>query len=106
MAILDQVDRLQILVIDRVVLTHQGERGLVMKVRSLPPHLLMRLGQQCDRFAPAVAATLSACDSPLCRRERMFCFAIPARVENARAVGERSERFDAEVYPGLLAGGR
>jgi hypothetical protein len=34
--------------------------------------------------------------------ERPHCCAIPARREDAHAIGARSERLDAEVYPGLL----
>jgi hypothetical protein len=39
----EHIADLHVLVIDRVVLTHEGERGLVVEVLSLPPHRLLRL---------------------------------------------------------------
>ena len=59
MVILHHVGGLEILVIDRVVLTHKCERRLVVKVAPLASHRLMRLGEQCDRLAPAVTAPLA-----------------------------------------------
>src|SRR5262245_32618055 len=46
MVILHHIDGLQVLMIDRVVLAYQRQRRLVVKVRSLPPHFLMRLGKE------------------------------------------------------------
>ena len=45
MVVLEHVGRLQVLVIDRIVGSHQGQRRLVVKVLSLAAHLLMRFGQ-------------------------------------------------------------
>jgi hypothetical protein len=42
----DHVGRLQVLMIDGVILAHQLERYLVVEVLSLSLHLLMRLRQQ------------------------------------------------------------
>ena len=42
MVVLEHVGRLQVFVIDGVVLAHEGERRLMAKVPSLALHLLMR----------------------------------------------------------------
>jgi len=52
----DHIADLQVLVIDHIIGAHECERRLVMKVLPLAAHLQMRLGQQCNGFAPAVAA--------------------------------------------------
>ena len=41
----DQVGRLQVLMIDRVVCAHQGKRRLMVEVLSLATHFLMRFRQ-------------------------------------------------------------
>jgi hypothetical protein len=58
--ILEHIADLQIFVIDGVVLAHEGERRLMVKVPPLALHLLMRFGQQCYRLAPPVAALLAS----------------------------------------------
>jgi hypothetical protein len=63
--ILHHVGGLQVLVIDRVLLTQKGERGLVVEILPLTPHVLMCLGQERHRLAPAVTAALAARDTPL-----------------------------------------
>jgi hypothetical protein len=59
MVVPDHIGRLQVLMRDHVVLTHQRERRLVVKVLPLAPDLLVRLGQQYDRLAPAIAPFLA-----------------------------------------------
>jgi hypothetical protein len=44
--VLDHIADLQIFVIDGVVLAHECERRLMVKVPPLASHLLMRFGQQ------------------------------------------------------------
>ncbi len=83
MAILHHVGGLEILVIDRVVLTHECVRRLVVKVAPLASHRLVRFGEECDRLASAVAASLAARDTPSRRLERTLGFSIPARVKDA-----------------------
>src|SRR5262249_18153885 len=90
---------------DHVVLTHDGERRLVMKILPLASHRLMRLRQQCHSLAPAITPFLASCDAPLCRLQRLFSLAIPAGVEDAPAVRQCSESFNAKVYAGFLSGG-
>src|SRR6516165_5711314 len=104
--ILEHVGRLQVLMIDHVVLTHERERRLVMKILPLTSYFLMRLGEQYHCLAPAMTPFLAARDTTLRGLERAFRLAIPARREDARAIGERSERLDAEVDPGFLSRGR
>ena len=62
----------------------------------------MRLGEQGDGLSPAIAALLAPRDTPLRGLERPFGFAIPAGMEDARAIGQRGEGFDAQIYPRLL----
>jgi hypothetical protein len=51
----------------------------MVKVRSSAAHLLMRLGQQRHRLAPASAAFLAATHPALGRFQRPFRLAIPTR---------------------------
>src|SRR5262249_39710602 len=44
--VLEPVGRLQVFVIDRIVLLNELERNLMVEVLSLPPHLQMSLGEQ------------------------------------------------------------
>jgi hypothetical protein len=62
---LHQVGGLEVLVRDRVVLADELECALVVNVLPLAPDLLMRLGQDLHRLAPALAALLPARDPPL-----------------------------------------
>jgi hypothetical protein len=61
----EHVGRLQVLVIDRVVLPNQRQRCLVMEVCSLASHLLVRFGEQLDRLAPTVTSLLATGDPAL-----------------------------------------
>ncbi len=73
-----------------------------MEVLALPAHVLMRLGEQRDRLAPAIAALLPATHAALGRLEAALRLAIPAGMEDACPVGESGEGFQAKVYAGLL----
>jgi hypothetical protein len=86
MVILEHVGRLQVFVINCVVLTNQLERCLVMEVLPLALHFLMRLGEQCHRLAPTCAAFLAARNTPLRGLQRAFGFALPTGGEDARTV--------------------
>jgi hypothetical protein len=81
---LDHAADLQILVIDRVILSNERSRRLMAEIRPLATYFLMRLGDQDNRFLAAVAALLAARDSPLCRFERAFGLAMPTGVKGAR----------------------
>src|SRR5262245_53548261 len=70
MVVPDHVADLQILVIDRVILTHKSERRLVMKISSLAAYALMRLGQQRYRLASAMTPLLAPRDATLGRFQR------------------------------------
>jgi hypothetical protein len=52
----DQVGRLQVFMINGVVLADERQRRLMVEVRTCATHPLMRSGKQVDRLAPAVAA--------------------------------------------------
>ncbi len=104
--VLHHVGRLQVFVIDRVVLTHQRQRRLVVEVGSCPPYPLMRLGEQLDRLSPAVAALLPPRHPPLGTLEVQFSHAEDARVGDLATVGQRSERLQPEVDTRFLPGKR
>jgi len=104
MLIPDHVGDLQVFVIDRVVLTHQLERRLVVKVGSLAAYRLMRPCQYSHRLAPAMAAFLAPTHPALRGFERAFRLAIPARREDAHAVRQGSEGFQPQVYTCSLPG--
>jgi len=57
--VLDHIGRLQRFVLDCVVLPHECERCLMVKVLSLAAHRLMLLGQESHCFASAVAPLLA-----------------------------------------------
>jgi hypothetical protein len=75
--ILNHVADLQVFVIHGVVLAHERERRLLMKVLPLSPDFLMRLGEQCYGLTPGY---------PTLRRfQRALGFALPAGSNDARA---------------------
>ena len=82
----EQVGRLQIFMIDRVILSHERQRRLVVKILPLTLHLLMRLGKQRHGFPAPIAAFLAASDSSLRSFERPLNLALPTRMEDARAI--------------------
>jgi hypothetical protein len=86
--VLDHMGRLQIFVLDRIVLSHNGKRRLMKKVLPLAAHLLMRLGEQDSRLLAAVAAFFPAHHTALGGLERAFRLAIPSGRKDARAIRE------------------
>src|SRR5262245_54982064 len=103
MVILDEVGRLRLFVMDRVVLTDQPQRRLVVKVPPLALHFPMRFRQQRHSFAPPMAALLAPRDTPLRRFQRALRLAISAGGKDARAIRERGERLDAQVDAHFLS---
>ena len=91
--VLEHVDRLQILMIDGVVLLNQMKRRLVVKVGPLALHLQMRFREHLHRFTAAVTPLLAACYLPLCRFQAMFGFAVTAGIMDHRAIRERGKGF-------------
>jgi hypothetical protein len=80
------VGRLELLVIDRIILADKRQCCLVVEVPPLASHLLMRSRQEVDCLAPARTATLSPSDAPLRCLESALGFTIPARMEDARPI--------------------
>jgi hypothetical protein len=103
MMVLEHVGDLQILMIDCIETPHQMQRGFLLEILPLTPHLEMRFGKQLHCFAPTVAPLLAASHAALSRFEATLRPAIAARVMNHRAIGERSKRFQAEVYSRFLS---
>src|SRR5262249_50658208 len=99
---LEHVGHLQILVIDGVVLAHQVERGLLVKISPLAAHPLLRRRKQYDCLATSVAALLAPRHPALGGLERALGLAIPTGMADACAIRQRSERLAAEAYPSFL----
>ena len=87
----------------RVVGAHERQCRLVVKVRPLAAHRLLRLRQQRHRFPPTVAALFAARDPPLCGFQRALGCAIPTWVEDARPIGEGRKGLNPQVDPGFLS---
>ena len=84
--ILEHVGRLQVFVIDGVVLLDKYQRGLLVEISALTLHLEVLLGQQPHSFAPAVASLFAPRDATLRHLEPTLGLSIPTWVENARAI--------------------
>src|SRR5215831_13414012 len=84
---LKHIGRLQVLVVDRVVLPDESERFLVVEVLRRPTHLLMRLGKQPPRLTPAVAVLHPSRHPSLRPLEIAFRDAEDARVGDLAAIG-------------------
>ena len=84
---LDHVARLQVLVVDGVVLAQQLKRCLVVEVRSLPLHLQMGPGQQLDLVLAPVASLCAAGHPALAAPQISLGLALAARILDHRAVG-------------------
>jgi hypothetical protein len=97
MVMLHHSGGLQDLVIDGVMSTYQRQRGLVMKVGPLPPHLLMRFGQKHHRLMPAMTPALPAGYAALRRFQLALRLAIPARMEDACPIRQGREGFNSQV---------
>jgi hypothetical protein len=72
----------QVFVIDHIVRPHQREGCLVVKVCPLAAHCLMRLRENTDSFAPAIAPALATTDTALAFGELPLGLAITAGRKN------------------------
>jgi hypothetical protein len=101
--ILNHVADQQILVIDRIIGLDKRKRRLVVKILSLASYCLMRFGQQRHRLTVPVASLRAPTDPTLGCLQRTFRLAIPARMEDACASGQRCKGLYTEVYASLLS---
>src|SRR5262249_40247456 len=81
----DHVGRLQIFVVDGVVLVHERQCGLMMEVGALALHLQVCLRKQPYRFLAPIAALLASGDPPLAAPQIRLGTAGAARVVDHRA---------------------
>ena len=65
---------------------------------------LMRLGQQGDRLAPAIAPLLAPRDPALGRFQRTLGLAIPAGMRRCVSIGQGGKGFQPKVNAGFLSG--
>lgn len=92
--------------IDRIVLTDQRQRGLVMIVQALPPDFLMGTLQKPNSLAAALTSLLAARHSPLGTFQCLLCPAVVTRVLNRRTLCCHEKDFQAHVYACLLSSER
>jgi REP-associated tyrosine transposase len=105
MRILDHPFDVQIFDRDRVELSHDFERRLVMKIRPLPTKFLMLPRQQSNRLPPPVASLVhSARDSALRCLQFSFGLSQEFGILGHLAGRERGEMLDPDIDPNRSAG--
>src|SRR5581483_7827060 len=95
----------QIFEIDGVVLAQQHERRLVVEVRALALHLLMRLAKAAHRLAAPFAALLAAAHPFVGLGELLLRFAVVTRILDRFPISGDEEHLQAYVYARLASGG-
>jgi len=104
--VLDHVGRLQVFVIDGVVLPEELQCELVMEVSALPPYMLVFASEKLHGFLAALAALLATRYPTLGLGQGLFRLPILARILDARTIRQRSERLQAEINARLPASER
>ena len=72
-------------------------RQLVMKIAALVEHFAVNLGNQANRFLPALGKLLSTCYSTLCSAKTLLCLSQQTRITNVRSVVPRQERQQPDI---------
>jgi hypothetical protein len=100
------VGRLDRLDVDRVVLAHEGERRLVVKVAALSAHVLLLLCALRRGFRASLAALLAASDMLLCLLQ--LALGLPRVPGGLDAVADRRDAKDRQpdIDAGRFAGER
>jgi hypothetical protein len=102
MMVLEQVGRLHGCVLDGVVLTHQGERRLVMEVGTGAVDVLLRPSEQCDRLAAPMAARCAARYPALGTSQRHLGHPQDARRGDLMAVRQGGEGLQPQLNAGSM----
>jgi hypothetical protein len=102
----DHIGDLQIFEVERVVLTQQGERRLVLEVEPLPLDVLMRPLKVAHRLAPAVTARLATRDDALRFRQSLFTPPMQAWIFHHASIGSAEKDLQPHINARLSAGGR
>src|SRR5260221_3529374 len=92
----------QVFMVDHVVLLDELAGFLVVEVAPLVAHVLVGLGEQHHRLAPAVTALLPSADSPLGTPQIQLRHAEDARGGDRAAIRQGREGLQAEGNSGLL----
>ena len=101
-----QVLALDGLVIDGVVLAHQGEGRLMVEVQPLAADFLVAFGEHLHGFAQPITALLAAANAPLGTLQRLLCLAVMAWVLDEGTIRQRQKRLQAHVNAGFKASSR
>jgi hypothetical protein len=104
MMILHHPFNIQIFDGDRVKLSHDIERSLVVKVRALASYLLMLLPKQINRFHAPPRPLPAPGDFALSSLQLRLGLAQKFRILNRLARRERGEILDPDINPDRLAG--
>jgi hypothetical protein len=105
MMILHHPFNVQIFDRNRIKLSHDLERRLVVKIRALSPDFLMFLLQQIDRLASVIASLVhSARDFALSSLQFTFGLAQKFRILDYFTSRECGEVLDPDINPYRLAG--
>src|SRR5262249_44142478 len=92
--------------VDRVVCAHQRERGLVVKVATLPTHVLMLLGALPDGLCTALAALFATRDALLRFLELTLSRAVGAGFLPRLPVRRDEKHLQAHINARLVSGER
>src|SRR5215472_13525786 len=68
-----------------------------MKIAALVEHFAVNLGNQANRFLPALGKLLSTCYSTLCSAKTLLCLSQQTRITNVRSVVPRQERQQPDI---------
>src|SRR5215472_10704189 len=68
-----------------------------MKIAALVEHFAVNLGNQANRFLPALGKLLSTCYSTLCSAKTLLCLSEQTRITNFLSVVPRQERQQPDI---------
>jgi hypothetical protein len=98
-----QITDLQVLQVDDIVRSDQGECGLVMEVVPLPTDFLVLLGQEMGRLLAAFAPLPPASHAALRLLQLLLGSAVVPRILDDLPVSRDEKHLQADVNPRLLA---
>jgi len=91
--------------VDRVEVTYQVKRHLVVAVRSLSPDLLVCLGEQCSRFGAPLAARLAPADATRCFDQGFLGLPRVARIPDRLPICRDEQALQPDIKTRLPSSG-
>ena len=102
-AIPHQVGDLHIFEGEGVVVAKEVQRRLVVEVRALALHRLVRLGEQSNGLAAAMTPLLASGDAPLRLRALLLAASVVARIRHHLPIRRDEKDLQPHVNPRLPA---